>query len=64
MTEEELDNILVHQKNRIIEMINRGDLDEARAILNVVFELWVKCDYTYKYHELQERIFRYERGYV
>lgn len=51
----ELDNILVRQKDEIIRMIDRGDIDNALGALRVLWPLWNRLDYAYKYIELQNR---------
>lgn len=56
LTESELDNILVKQKDRILSLINAGRTDTAREILFIVCDLWFKCNYGYKYQELIDRI--------
>ena len=50
------DNILVHQKNFILSLVNDDKFDQALAHLEFVKELWVACDYTYKYREIRQRI--------
>jgi len=50
------DNILVHQKDFILSLVNDDKFDQALAHLELVKELWVKCDYTYKYREIRQRI--------
>jgi len=67
--ESALDNILVAQKNLIIERINSAvvtkdakgklysrELHDACTMLNVVRALWYACSYGYKYTEVQKRI--------
>lgn len=55
-TETELDNILVKQKDLILQRINDNALNEAQAMLNVVRELWYASSYGYKYTEVNKRI--------
>lgn len=55
ITETALDNVLVHQKDKIIYLINKGDILEAIGILNVVRELWESCGYSYKRREIIQR---------
>lgn len=56
MNEEMLDNLLVHQKNYILTLINDGRLAEAQVALQTVAELWSCCNYAYKEREIQARI--------
>jgi 3-methyladenine DNA glycosylase Tag len=57
---DQLDNILVRQKDKLISMIDNATspqrLQRAVAALKVVQELWETCSYSYKYDELRERI--------
>jgi hypothetical protein len=52
----ELDNILVRQKNAIIEKINDGEFLAALHSLEIVRELWIESNYSYKVDELVRRI--------
>jgi hypothetical protein len=52
----DLDNALVHQKNHLLEMINAERFDEALALLALLEEVWVACDYAYKVREIRERV--------
>lgn len=54
--ESDLDNILVHQKDNILRLINAEDWDKAIFALEVVEELWIATGYGYKGFELSERI--------
>ena len=54
--QEQLDFILIRQKDNIIREINQGNLTVAIAKLKLVKELWVDCEYLYKYEELLTRI--------
>lgn len=54
-TEQHLDNILIRQKDYLINLID-NHLYEAIPALEVVKELWIACDYTYKLRELENRI--------
>jgi len=63
LNEAEMDNILVHQKDRILQLINLAKKKEnvsilliAKTCLQVVQELWEKCNYGYKWKELSDRI--------
>jgi hypothetical protein len=51
----ELDNILVEQKNALIRMIDSGEINEALAALRILRPLWQRLQYDYKYLELQNR---------
>lgn len=51
-----MDNILVRQKDYILNLINNRRYTEARCCLTILSELWIKHDYKYKYEELQKRI--------
>ena len=57
----ELDNILVRQKDSLIEKINGGEFMEALIILGAVRELWIESGYGYKVNELINRIYCDER---
>lgn len=52
-TEQEMDNLLVKQKDDIRQYINNGEYDKASSILLVVCSMWQACHYGYKYEELQ-----------
>jgi hypothetical protein len=54
-TEAEMDNLLVNQKNRLINMIDSGDTDTALAVLDLLSPLWIECNYSYKAIELLNR---------
>lgn len=56
MTEEQLDFILIRQKDIILKLIQNKQLDRARSCLTVVKELWEVCEYEYKYKELHQKI--------
>jgi len=56
ITDDNLDNVLVSQKNRILRLINDGMVSEAQASLDTVRGLWESCGYGYKYRETSERI--------
>jgi soluble cytochrome b562 len=56
LTSDNLDNILIRQKDKIIDLIDSGKTKEAQAALRVVEELWAACNYDYKTKELRERI--------
>lgn len=53
---EDFDNQLVRQKNKIIELINDNKIEQAKAALEVVTEMWETNSYGYKVKELNERI--------
>lgn len=52
----DFDNQLVRQKNKIIELINDNKIEQAKAALEVVAEMWEANKYGYKVKELNERI--------
>lgn len=54
----DFDNQLVRQKDRIIDLIDSGKLQEAKAALAIVSEMWTAHNYDYKIRELQDRIQR------
>lgn len=61
ITEFELDNIMVQQKDYIITRIDNGEIDEAICMLAVLHGLWCCSNagtigYGYKFNELVERI--------
>jgi len=56
LTEEEMDIFLVRQKDKIIRLIDDGKIDQARAALSVVRELWQVLGYDYKRSELLARM--------
>jgi soluble cytochrome b562 len=56
MDEAQFDNLLVKQKDRIIKMIDSGNIIQAQAALEVVREMWEYANYGYKYKELELRL--------
>jgi hypothetical protein len=56
MNEQEIDNALVGQKDKIIRLINNDMVLHAEMLLNFVEALWYACDYGYKVRELRQRI--------
>ena len=56
MTETQLDNQLVRQKDRLIELIDNGKTEQAQIILQFVREMWEAANYGYKFAELQARL--------
>jgi hypothetical protein len=56
MAEAELDNQLVRQKDKIIHMIDNGQIEEALSALSVVREMWESLRYGYKHAELMTRL--------
>ncbi len=55
-TNDQLDNLLVGQKNYILRLINDGELVAATAALSTVREFWDGCGYGYKYAEVSKRL--------
>ena len=55
--ESELDNLLVRQKDLILQRVNDGAFNEALAMLDVVRELWLANTYEYKFLEITNRIY-------
>jgi hypothetical protein len=53
---EQLDFILVQQKDNILKEINSGNLSVALAKLKLVKELWENTEYLYKYQELLDKL--------
>lgn len=53
---EDFDNQLVRQKNKIIELIDDNKIQQAKAALAVVTEIWEANSYGYKVKELKDRI--------
>lgn len=51
MTESELDNTLVHQKDAIRKKILSGQISAALDTLEGLYELWCKATYHYKGRE-------------
>ena len=56
VTEIELDNCLVKQKNMILNLCNQGDWEAAFSALEIVGELWIAAGYEYKLNEIKKRI--------
>jgi len=56
ISESELGNILVQQKNRIVELIDNKKFLFAGVVLATVFEHWDTCGYAYKWFELIARV--------
>ena len=55
-----MDNILIHQKDYIILLIDSGRIDEAKIVLDLLIELWTEYNYMYKHKELLERMYRHD----
>jgi hypothetical protein len=47
-----LDWILIRQKDKILEALSTDNLSKASAMLKMVTELWICCEYEYKLKEL------------
>lgn len=56
ITESDLDNELVKQKDELIKIIDGRYLNLATGILDFVSSMWKACGYEYKELELRERI--------
>jgi len=56
ITQSELDNALVHQKDMILYHINEMRLDKAQSMLSIVREMWTICGYSYKIVEIENRL--------
>lgn len=56
ITETDLDNLLVRQKDSIISLINDGRITEAKTVLLTVSPMWIALDYSYKIKELEKRM--------
>ena len=56
LTEEEMDFLLVRQKDKILSLINHQKFREAQLCLDLVKELWFTHTYEYKFDELSNRI--------
>jgi hypothetical protein len=54
--EDELDSILIHQKDKIIKMIRNGKTEQALGAIKVLTELWYSLNYAYKADELIKQI--------
>jgi hypothetical protein len=50
--QQELDGILIRQKDKILKALSTDNLAKASWMLNVVSELWICCEYEYKLREL------------
>jgi len=55
VTETELDNLLVGQKDKIICLIDNEQWMTALRMLMLLRPLWIRCNYAYKMIELVER---------
>jgi hypothetical protein len=62
-TEADASNLVVRQKDAILEMVNENRFAEARATVNVLAEMWARFDYAYKTREVIARIERAEMIY-
>lgn len=51
-----LDNILMHQKDGIVELVNVCQYGKAIMLLETLQELWEECNYGYKLREIVKRI--------
>jgi hypothetical protein len=58
VTENELDNLLVGQKDRILQFLNEGEYRPVVDSLVVVSHMWAECDYAYKGEEILIRLLR------
>jgi hypothetical protein len=59
ITEEELDFLLIAQKDKLIRRIDHAspaDVQPILSTLNLLEPLWIACNYQYKYRELKERL--------
>jgi hypothetical protein len=56
LTENELDNILIRQKDAVLHLVRQGRHKEARTTIRVLTELWVACSYEYKLDEIMSRL--------
>jgi hypothetical protein len=52
----ELDFLLIRQKDIVLRTIAARKIEQAKAMLKIVDELWNKFDYAYKIEELSQRI--------
>ncbi len=55
-SEGEASNLVVRQKNAILELVNEGKFTEARAVVAVLAEMWERFEYSYKTREIIARI--------
>jgi hypothetical protein len=53
-----LDNLLVRQKDRILDLCNAEKYEEALTLLDFAEEMWAECSYAYKTREIRDRIRR------
>jgi hypothetical protein len=58
LSEDELDTIVIHQKDLILKLIFEEKYDNALATLVVVENFWSQVSYAYKTRELREVIKR------
>lgn len=54
--ESSIDNMLVDQKNKIIKMIDSGNLRGAYTVLEVVSKMWHRLGYGYMTRTLRDRM--------
>ncbi len=53
---DQMDYILIRQKDRILNYLENGQIIEAKAALEVLQELWSVTSYSYKFDELHKRL--------
>lgn len=58
ITENELDNQLIKQKDTLLALIRNRKYDEASAILAFVKPMWDVCSYGYKWDEIRDRLLK------
>jgi hypothetical protein len=51
-----LNNTLVHQKDGILSLVNKGEFEKATFLLESLLELWENCSYSYKFREIVKRM--------
>lgn len=54
--EDVMDNLLIHQKDKILHLINRGEYEQALGAVKVLSDLWFMFGYSYKADEILDRI--------
>ena len=56
MNESTLSNVLIHQKDKLRQLVFDGQYEQAANLLEFVKELWKEASYDYKYNEVKNFI--------
>ena len=51
-----IENVLIHQKDTLLQLVNDWKFEQALELLDFVKELWTVTEYSYKWDEIRKRI--------